>query len=155
MADPASAESTIETGTPSGDPSFRARLPYTSGADGLLRPYVVLDVHGPNQSDVRLRGLIDTGADRTSMPASFISLFGYAEDHLLPQIVSLQSGTRRVLSAHIPLRATVVGEPDAAFELMPIFLEDLPEVLLGRDDFMNAFSVSIVEASKEFSLFKR
>jgi hypothetical protein len=150
MTELASAEPSTDRDAP-----FRARLPYTRGGDGGLRPYVVLEAIGPNEKAVRFRGLIDTGSDRTSMPSSFIDLFGYGEDELERQGVASQTGLLELRSALVPLHASVVGASSAAFELHPTFIADLPEVLLGRNDFMGAFSVSIVEASREFSLFKR
>jgi hypothetical protein len=129
-------------------------LPYTPGPDGTPRPYVVLEVVGPNDELVRLRGLLDTGSDRTLMPSPLLQAFGYRNEDLEPQEVRRSFGSATLSSVRRPLRVAIAGEPSSTAELRPLFAPDLPEILLGRD-FMATFNVSFVERDREFALFWR
>jgi hypothetical protein len=89
------------------------------------------------------------------MPDSMIEVLGYERQRLSSIRVTHSYGESEFLEAEAPLRAMIPGEPESEFELQPLFHPDVPEVLLGRHDFMRAFAVSFVEGAEEFSLFKR
>lgn len=88
------------------------------------------------------------------MPLSLVWAFGYEEEDLEMVDVRRSSGTATLASVRRPLHVAVAGELSSATSLLPLFVNDLAEILLGRD-FMLTFNVSFIERDREFALFWR
>ena len=68
--------------------------PYKRGADGQLRPYLLLTLLGVKPGlEVEILGLVDTGADRTVLPIDFAEELGYTVDDLEPRDVLQVEGS--------------------------------------------------------------
>lgn len=59
-------------------------LPYRDVFSNGARPYLALHVPGLNGAAGDIPGLIDSGADKTSLPSGFASLMGYTAAELEP-----------------------------------------------------------------------
>jgi hypothetical protein len=122
---------------------------------GTARPYLLLDVAGLTNPGGAVWGLVDTGADRTSMPEGYSRLLGYTANDLEVGRSTVANGdTVQVLAATKPLKATVVGIPNLSVELLPIFVpSSAANVLWGRTDFFRSFEdVAFREPDGTFTL---
>lgn len=128
-------------------------LPYREGPGGVARPYLTVVVTGPNGHAEKVFGLIDSGADCSSLPLGFAGLFGYTHEDLVPATVTQVSGEVSVLQAAKPAKAHIAGLPELEFELRPWFAEG-NTALWGRADFMMAFGVAFDQPAKQFTLFR-
>lgn len=99
-------------------------------------------------------GLVDSGADRTSLPHDYAKLMGYRSDQLDSGSVTVADGSSvAVLVANVPVRAYVAGLPDPVFDVCPMFVPGNNMPLWGRSDFFNAFeTVGFEEATKHLTL---
>jgi hypothetical protein len=111
--------------------------------------------HRPSPRPVVLRALVDSGADRTTLPLKIAWELGIQPDELI-----LRPGGGRgvksrfdVWASALPIRAGVstrdasTGADSAwgpAFTLSPVFI-DGSSLLLGRADFFSVFTVTFEE----------
>jgi hypothetical protein len=99
---------------------------------------------------VLIRGIVDSGADRTVLPLSLALRLGVA--HLLdrtPEVgLGLVGRAFPLWSASSPLHGWVVRADGSAwgprFRLRPLFA-DADVALLGRADFFRAFTITFQE----------
>ncbi|WP_249021043.1 hypothetical protein [Conexibacter sp. S30A1] len=109
-------------------------------------------VTGINGESGPLWGLVDSGADRTSLPLGYATLMGYGVEDLT---METGTGANGEFTMHVASRAStaVVPEiPQHVVEFAPIFLPGARTVLWGRRDFMRRFTVSIMESSQHFAI---
>ena len=118
---------------------------------GMLRPNLWLDVDGPDGQSHPIPGLVDSGADMTSMPLGFASILGYTAQDLTVDAGTSAGGAMSIYKAQKPCEASVSGIEQRRFELWPWFT-DGEMVLWGRQDFMLAFTVIIDETQQQFAL---
>jgi hypothetical protein len=128
------------------------RLSYTDPFGTGYRPYLAVHLTGANGKGGNVVGLLDTGADVTSMPVGFASLMGYGAQTLTPITVGTASAPASALQATLPCAARVVGIEDVQFPLHPVFVFGSTGVLWGRTDLMKVFRVLFDEAAATFSL---
>lgn len=123
-----------------------------AGDDGRPRPYLEITLIGPNQDPQPIIGLVDTGADFTTLPFDAAELLGYSDDALedLSGSVSQAGGEASAYRATVPTVASVSGGPTTEFEMWPLFMRDGEMVLWGRGDFMAHFDVWISESQMMF-----
>jgi hypothetical protein len=130
-------------------------IKYRPGPDNQLRPYLWLHLTGLNGRSGDVVGLIDTGADRTSLPADYASLMGYAAGDLQPVQVSQVQGTTNAWLAKRPVGAFVVGAPQITFPIEPLFVDGSLSVLWGRADLLSVFDLHLFEHRQEFAIIPR
>jgi hypothetical protein len=111
-----------------------------------------MHVTGPNGESGGVIGIVDSGADRTSMPFGYASLMGYTAATLKSQTIQHAAGTAMSHRALEPAVMYVPEIPDVKIEFHPVFVEGMQMVLLGRTDFMAAFDVTLMESQQLFSL---
>ena len=124
---------------------------YRSLADNVLRPYLVLDVTGPNGITRRIIGIVDSGADRSCFPKGFITEFGYDPTGLTAQVMTQAGGTTTSYVATANCSAVVVDLENTTFSLAPTFV-DGSYVLWGRTDFMNTFDITLLQSQNRFTV---
>ncbi len=129
-------------------------FPYRNEFGTGARPYVAVRVTGLNGSTRLISGLIDSGADRTSLPMAFTSAMGYGSDTLRAAKLRVADGSDvAVWTAKVPVEAYVAGRPDLRLELRPMFVPGRNvQALWGRADFFKPFRVGFEEAAQRFSL---
>lgn len=128
-------------------PPLELSLPYMPGPDGAKRPYLWLEVAG-----LDVRGLIDTGADRSVFPLPYASALGYDSSTLTLAQGQQVQGKMDIWIATKPVQAAVSGAP-AGFEfpLQPIFVGGALNILWGRDDFLRSWDIALSEARQRFT----
>jgi hypothetical protein len=130
----------------------RLIVAYRDVGFGMARPYLVLRVSGVDGRGGLIPGLIDSGADRTVLPAGYASLMGYGPQDL-ESVQGLQVGGSVILrNAKTPSRAFVPEIPHVVFEITPSFVDGCQTALWGRADVMRRFDVTIVERHQRFIL---
>jgi len=134
-------------------PAATFNLPYRDAFGSGSRPYLALHVTGPSGANGTIIGLIDSGADSTSLPAGYASLMGYTGADLVPSEAGhAGGGSVNVLVAQVPAPAFVIGWPEVQFDLFPTFVPGGSMSLWGRNDFFRVFEVTVREAAQTFSL---
>jgi hypothetical protein len=128
------------------------RIAYRDFGWGGVRPYLVLHVTGINGTSGLIPGLLDTGADRTVLPAGYAPLMGYTAADLGTKQGTQVGGSVTLKNAKTPCRAYVPEIPDLVFEIRPCFVQGCQNALWGRADLMNNFDVTIMEREQQFLL---
>jgi hypothetical protein len=123
---------------------------YRNFAGDGARPYLVMDMTGPNGKMGKVWGLVDSGADITSLPYGFASLMGYTVADLQPRMGTQAGGNLVCHLALKPCHAVVLEIPDLVIEMHPVFVEGSQAPLWGRGDFMRHFGVTIMELQQSF-----
>ena len=119
---------------------------------GGSRPYLVLDIAGINAWSGPVVGLLDSGADRTVLPAGYAPLMGYTAADLEATQGTQVGGSLTLRSAKTPARAYVPEIPELVFEISPFFVQGCQTALWGRADVMRQFDITIMECAQLFSL---
>lgn len=127
-------------------------LPYLEEfPGGPRRPYLWLDLRGPNGQSGPVFGLVDTGADVSVLPSGYASLMGYGPSDLDTEQIHGVGGDVDAFRPKVPATANVLGIENYTFDMSPMFLSG-SDVLWGRADFMKHFSVLVEEDALELSL---
>ncbi len=130
----------------------RVKFNYERGLDGILRPYLWLNLNVEGGLTVKMRGVLDSGADTTVLAMALMHALGMKPGDLESLAMRSPSGevsaarSRRVVLASLP------GEKEIAAPLRPIFVPGDTQTRWGRD-FMAAYSVAFDEQARQFSLF--
>jgi hypothetical protein len=130
-------------------------LPYRDVFGGDPRPYLGLQVTGINGWSGPILGLIDSGADRTCLPAGYARLMGYRTADLEQVHVTVADGSSTaVWNAKRPAQAHVIGLAPITFELWPSFMPggSSANTLWGRADFFRTFKITFDEQAQQFTL---
>jgi hypothetical protein len=127
-------------------------LPYRNAFGTGHRPYLALHVTAPTGRHGAVVGLIDSGADATSLPFGYAALMGYQPDQLEKREAGQAAGTMDIWVARVPCEAFVIGLPDVVFDLWPCFVDGGRSVLWGRRDFFRTFGVVFEESARTFAL---
>ena len=122
------------------------------GQAGGPRPYLVMHLHGINGKSGPVWGLIDSGADRTSLPWEFAALMGYEPEDLQREPCVQAGGTTFAYMATKPCTAVVPEIPDVPVSFNPTFIQGAQIILWGRQDVMRSFDVTIMETQQRFSI---
>jgi hypothetical protein len=124
-------------------------VPYRRLGVGGVRPYLFVQVVGPRGHARMIPGLIDSGADRTVLPAGFAPLLGYSRTELVRVEGSHVAGRMSMSEAARPSTAHVPELPGYSFEMSPFFVHGCQQALWGRADLMLHFDVTISESRQE------
>ena len=127
-------------------------VPYRNFAGNGLRPYLVLHLTGPNGKSGAVWGLVDSGADCTSLPYGFASLMGYTVADLKAEAGTQAGGSLTYHRSLKPSYALVPEAPDLVMEMHPVFVEGAQSALWGRMDFMLHYLVTIMEPQQAFAI---
>jgi serine/threonine protein kinase len=127
----------------SGPAPGEVTLPFEPNGDGSLAPMLPIELHDASGNAFSARGLVDTGADRTALPIDFMGMLGIVESDCIVREFVGGGGTSRAFTPQKPIPIRVL---DKAFELTPLFIE-VPFPLLGREDVLAQFSISIDQRS--------
>jgi len=115
----------------------------------IAKPYLPVIVANPaNNKQIRLLGLIDTGADERALPASFASLLGHNLQAGQQKTVSTGNGDT-VAYGHTT-RLTIQGF--VTNDVLVDFMPNLSVPLLGVRNFLSNFVLTIDYPNNTFSL---
>jgi hypothetical protein len=131
-----------------------APLQFKKGSDEVYRPYIWVVVRGPSGREIEIRGLVDSGADKSVLPVGYAALLGYSSSNLKPEEIGQVEGKAQGKDAQVPCTAHVRGRPRAPFSMWPLFVDTL-EPLWGRADLMHAYVITISQRDKELRLRRR
>jgi hypothetical protein len=127
-------------------------IAYRDIGQGGVRPYLVMNVTGINGSTGPVWGLVDSGADRTSMPFGFAALMGYGTTDLTFQQGTGAGGAINTYTSNGHSSAVVPEIPLHTVRFEPVFIQGGQTVLWGRHDFMMRFDVGIFESQQRFTI---
>jgi hypothetical protein len=119
------------------------------------RPYVELELRGPNGHPLRAFGLIDTGADYSTLPLEVARQLGVSIYELEMFDADELSGSLQLGLAREPVSARLAGR---SFELRPRYLMsgdgevDPSRFLWGRRDFLRFWDFWLSERDERFAL---
>ena len=119
-------------------------------AGGPLRPYLFLVLTGLNARSGPVPGIVDSGADSTSLPFGYASLMGYSTETLEARPFTQVGGASAGYTALQPCTGFVPEIADVVIEMRPMFIEGAQVALWGRQDFMSRFDVTFRERQQEF-----
>jgi predicted aspartyl protease len=113
------------------------------------RPYLPITIINPDtEKQIRVYGLIDTGADECAFPGSFAKLLGH---HLeAGQLKRISTGNGITTSYSHTSRIRVEGF--STQEVLVDFMPNLNIPLLGVKSFLSNFILTIDYPNKQFSL---
>ena len=105
-------------------------------------------------------GIIDTGADACAVPAAFANILGYNVKDGTPKPVGTGNGMTTAYShvCRLDIYNTTLlldGNSEVIYttsEVQIDFMENLPMVLLGVNDFLGQFFLGVDYPSKLFSV---
>ena len=97
-------------------------------------------------------GIVDSGADTTSLPFGYATLLGYSTATLKEETFTQAGGTGTGYVAQQPCTAIVPEIPGTVIQLFPQFILGGQMVLWGRSDFMALFDVTIQESQQSFTI---
>ena len=109
---------------------------------------------------IRLPGLLDTGADYSTLPLEIAARLGFADDDLQPLSAGATAAGRPILlrKAAEPVKARLERSP-LQFELEPRFISLASEgagrpadLLWGRQDFLWYWDLELPERDKRLAL---
>lgn len=128
-------------------------IPYKSfPAGAAARPYLYMTVTGINGKSGLVVGIVDSGADTTSLPYEYATLMGYTTASLAPETFIQVGGTAGAQRATAPSKAVVPEIPAVEVEIRPLFVPGAQVALWGRQDFMARFSVAFFESEQRFTI---
>jgi hypothetical protein len=122
-----------------------------NGHGPSTRPYLWLQVTGPNGVSLPIRGVIDTGADNSILPVDYMRVLGYSPTTLRPASVQQVEGSCDGHEACAPCTAHIVAVEGISFELHPLFVPT-NVALWGRQDFLSVFHLVVEHANETFDL---
>ncbi len=125
------------------------RFPYQHDKSALFgeihRPVVEFEVH-VNNDWVPIIGILDSGADVTLLPKSFLEAFGFEpRKEEVKEVRGIGEGRTPVVIKQIKVRFAGI-EFDARVAIT--LVEDVPYIL-GREDVFDKFKITFIQARKE------
>jgi hypothetical protein len=124
------------------------------GREGLYssmaRPMVMLKLTGPDGASVYEWGIIDTGADATSMPPRLMAPLGIAASMCDPEPACVHGGISPCPRFTEGVELTVAGT--WKLRVRPHFIPAFKFVLLGQEDFCAAFKIGLDRRARKLTL---
>lgn len=126
-------------------------MPYGAITSGHgVRPVVGLELLGQNANPIVAMGIVDSGADESTIPIEYAARLGIdVHADCETNDVVTASGPTTEFRYRGPITALVLGE---VVPLQASFLEGLPFVLLGRNDFFHHFKILFDQRARSFTL---
>lgn len=127
-------------------------IPFTRlGLDDLLRPWLPVTIINPDTNqEVRIYGLIDTGADDCALPAEFASRLGHNLQNGPSRIIGTGNGQTIAYSHTVKIKVGNYTTQNVLLDFMP----NLDTPLLGVKSFLSNFILKINYPKQKFSLEK-
>lgn len=140
-------------------PLLEFELPYQTEfiGGGALRPYLWLNLTGPNGIAQRVRGVLDTGADSSSLPYGYAVALGLDPTQAIAGYALGAGGTRfPTFTWPNTIRASVpAAEAIYQFDLVPTYVPGATQALWGRADFFFLWEFELDERAHKFKLRSR
>jgi len=115
------------------------------------RPWLPVTIINPNTNqEVKIYGLIDTGADDCALPAEFASRLGHNLQNGSSRIIGTGNGETKAYSHTVKIKAGDYTSQNVLLDFMPNL--DIP--LLGVKSFLSNFILKINYPKQKFSLEK-
>jgi hypothetical protein len=127
---------------------------YTEGLDEdeILKPYLMLTLRASDGThELKIPGLVDTGADRSVLPRAYAEMLGYTTEDLKSTTMEQVQGSFSALIAGRPCLAFLPGMEELQFEMRPLFV-DGSRILWGRDDLMRTYEVCVSQKKETLTL---
>lgn len=135
--------------------------PFTQESpETFARPLLDIVIKNPsNKKFVKALGLIDTGADRCALPPYIAKLLGYdlktgKHDRVITakKMADVYAHPTIITFDHFPSNPASGVAQFSTGEVMVNYQEDLQISLLGAEDFLSNFVLTIDYKKREFSL---
>lgn len=130
--------------------------PFTDFKSGIYRPYLALKIVNPHTNkSIKTFGLIDTGADECAVPAFIAEELGHNLHAGIPKTITTGSGKASVYrhTTKLEIYHPLSGELLYTVTDTPVdFVFNLPIVLLGVNNFLSRFVLTIDYPNKSFSI---
>ncbi len=117
--------------------------------DDIARPWLPVIVTNPHTNkEIKIYGLIDTGADECALPAQFAPLLGHDLQAGYPKEINTGNGKTLAYSHTVCLTIQDFTIKDVLIDFMP----NLYVPLLGVKSFLSNFIITIDYPNFNFSL---
>jgi len=127
-------------------------IPFTKlGPDDIPRPWLPVTIVNPHTNkNLKVLGLIDTGADECALPASYAIILGHNLQLGTPKEINTGNGKTLAYSHTVTIRIESVDftTQDVLIDFMP----NLHVPLLGVKSFLSNFVLTINYPDLSFSL---
>lgn len=122
------------------------------GPNDIHRPWLPATIINPGTTQqVKVYGLIDTGADECALPANFAILLGHNLQSGYPKEINTGNGTTLAYSHTVRIKVENFTMEDTLIDFMP----NLHVPLLGVKSFLSNFLLTIDYPHQKFSLEKK
>ncbi len=119
------------------------------GLDDFPRPWLPVVIINPNTNqEVKIYGLIDTGADECALPAEFASRLGHNLQSGHSKTIGTGNGQTVAYSHTVKIKAGDYITQNVIIDFMP----NLDTPLLGVKSFLSNFTLKITYPEQKFSL---
>ena len=127
--------------------------PFTKlSPDDLPRPWLPVVIINPHtQKQIKVLGLIDTGADECALPASYASILGHDLQSGKQREINTGNGKTVAYSHTITIKVANITIENILIDFMP----NLYVPLLGAKSFLSNFILTIDYPNLIFSLHKK
>jgi len=130
-----------------------SNVPFTKlSPDDLPRPWLPVVIINPHtQKQIKVLGLIDTGADECALPASYASILGHDLQSGKQREINTGNGKTVAYSHTITIKVANITIENILIDFMP----NLYVPLLGAKSFLSNFILTIDYPNLIFSLHKK
>jgi hypothetical protein len=130
----------------------RVKFSYETGPDGQSRPYLWLVLRVRQGATLKVRGLLDSGADVSLLDLEYARPLGVLEQDLQPVTTYGPSGPLEALRTTVAVDANLPGSVRPSVALHPVFVPRGMGARWGRD-LMLGYAVAFDERARQFTLF--
>ena len=127
-------------------------MPFTKlFAEDIARPWLpVIIVNPMTGQEVKVLGLIDTGADECAMPASYANILGHNLQLGVPKEINTGNG----LTVAYSHTSCIKGKNFLVENILIDFMPNLSVPLLGMKNFLSHFILTVDYPKLRFSLLQ-
>ena len=127
-------------------------IPFTKlGPDDIPRPWLPVTIVNPHTNkNLKVLGLVDTGADECALPASYAIILGHNLQLGTPKEINTGNGKTLAYSHTVNIRIESVDFTTQ--EILIDFMPNLHVPLLGVKSFLSNFVLTVNYPDLSFSL---